>query len=97
MRTINLDDYTTLELWSGRRLYAADATTGGFIIIALPKGAVVVTPGKTDASNDQAAFGSVGATTLLVNGNHGKGRVTMLAVMLQVMEQPTGEGRVLLT
>lgn len=92
MRTINLDDYATVEVWPGRRLYCTSPDDLPSIF-QLPRSTMTGLQGK---ERDQLHFGTLDRTTVLVSGSHKKGRAWMLADALISAERPDEEGVVAL-
>lgn len=87
MRTINLDDYATVEVWPGRRLYCTSPDDLPSLF-QLPRSTMTGLQGK---ERDQLHFGTLARTTVLVTGSHKKARVLMLADALVSAERPDEE------
>lgn len=86
MRTIDLDDWPVIELWPGRRLFCGGPDVLP-VIVSIPRGCMMGIPGR---KSDQAFFGSISRTSLVVTGSHAKGKVGRLIEMLVAAERPDG-------
>lgn len=82
MRTIDIDTYSVIELWPGRRLLCMNGDDPA-LLISLPRSAMAVITGRERA---QLTFGSATKTSVVVSGP--KQRIASLATMIVTAEQP---------
>lgn len=83
MRLIEIDEFSTVELWRGRRLYLEDAT--GPRIVTLPKGAMHCSGNKTISF---LYFGGSNGSQVQVSGSVKRGRVAAFAAGVVESERP---------
>lgn len=84
MRLIQLDDYSTVEVWPGRRLFLGGSS--GSMLISLPKAAMTVS-----LNNDKTGFiyfGGAAKSTVQITGSKTKGRIAALADAIVEQERP---------
>lgn len=91
MRIIGLDEFDSIELWRGRRLYCT--SSAGPQIFALPRGAMTVTRSNTTVF---ISFGTPTRSTCQITGSERRGRADALARGIIQMERPTGLSRITL-
>lgn len=71
MRLIQIDDYATVELWPGRRLFLGNPD--GVMLVTLPKSAMSVS--LSSQTSGFIYFGTASRSTVQISGTKKKGRL----------------------
>jgi len=89
MRLIQIDDYSTVEVWQGRKLFLG--SPDGMLILAMPRSAMSVSLNTNNIGF--IYFGSAARSTVQITGSKAKGRLMALADAIVEMERPAHTSR----